>query len=260
LLRDVGWVWEGQGVDPGVPPSIFGVGEGCNFFGLSKATFLFHPNTEMALQKMSHLDEVVCDIIKWKFVYTDDGGYKCGREGRPGTMLREAQKLNRLARRFPNITGAYLDDFAGIIKSHPDGPAELAQVRAALTEGQPDLKLWTVVYSHELDADFWTPYLPLVDVVNLWVWENTKDLVNLDEYVDRAREIFPGKPLFIGCYIRDYPTAAAVPMDLVKFQFERIVRYLEDDKIAGYSILGAVLIDVHPEQSYWIRDFIAAHS
>lgn len=259
-LRDVGWVWEGQGIDPGVPPSVFGVGGGCEFFGLKRATFLFHPNTETALAKLSGLEEVVCDIIKWKFVYTGDGGWKCGLEEQPGTMLTEARKVNRLADKFPNVTGAFLDDFAGIIKRHPDGSTELARVRTALTDGRPDLKLWTVVYSHELDADFWRPYLPLVDVVNLWVWESTKDLLKLDEYVDRAGAVFAGKPLVIGCYVRDYPTAAAVPMELVKFQFERIVRYLQEGKIAGYSILGAVLIDVHPKQACWIRDFIAAHS
>ena len=26
-FRDVGWVWEGQGIDPKVPPSIYGLGQ-----------------------------------------------------------------------------------------------------------------------------------------------------------------------------------------------------------------------------------------
>ena len=33
-LRDVGWVWEGQGIDPQVPPSIYGLGQGARYFGL----------------------------------------------------------------------------------------------------------------------------------------------------------------------------------------------------------------------------------
>ncbi len=43
-FRDVGWVWEGQGIDPKVPPSIYGLGQGARYFGLSRANYLFHPN------------------------------------------------------------------------------------------------------------------------------------------------------------------------------------------------------------------------
>jgi len=28
VLKEVGWVWEGQGLDPGVDPSILGTGMG----------------------------------------------------------------------------------------------------------------------------------------------------------------------------------------------------------------------------------------
>ena len=73
-MADAGWVWEGQGLDPGVHPSIFGVGEGAGFFGLSRALFLFHPTTPLALHKLSHLDEVVCDVSKWGFTDTEGGG------------------------------------------------------------------------------------------------------------------------------------------------------------------------------------------
>jgi hypothetical protein len=61
-LRDVGWIWEGQGLDPGVFPSIFGVGEGAEYFRLSRVCFMFHPNNELAMRKLSGLMEVVCDI------------------------------------------------------------------------------------------------------------------------------------------------------------------------------------------------------
>jgi hypothetical protein len=48
-------------------------------------------------------------------------------------------------------------------------------------------------------------------------------------------------------------------MDLLKFQWERVVKYLDAGLIAGYSILGTTLIDEHLEQARWIRDFIARH-
>jgi hypothetical protein len=43
------------------------------------------------------------------------------------------------------------------------------------------------------------------------------------------------------------------------FQFGRILDYLNHGRIAGYSILAAVLIDGHRAQAEWVRDFIAAH-
>src|SRR5512136_825555 len=61
-FRDAGWVWEGQGIDPKVPPSIYGLGQGARYFGLSRANFLFHPNDVYALELLKDYDEVTCDI------------------------------------------------------------------------------------------------------------------------------------------------------------------------------------------------------
>ena len=66
-MADVGWVWEGQGLDPGVHPSIFGIGDGAEFFGVRKVHFLFHDTTALALGRLAHLEEVVPDISKWRF-------------------------------------------------------------------------------------------------------------------------------------------------------------------------------------------------
>ena len=48
-LADVGWIWEGQGLIGGVDPSIFGVGEGAEYFGLKKICYMFHPNDALSL-------------------------------------------------------------------------------------------------------------------------------------------------------------------------------------------------------------------
>ena len=63
-MRDFGWVWEGQGIDPGVYPSVFGVGDGAEFFGLSRALLIFHPNDPLSLSRLARMDEVICDITK----------------------------------------------------------------------------------------------------------------------------------------------------------------------------------------------------
>ncbi len=258
-LRDVGWVWEGQGLDPGVEPSIFGVGEGCEYFGLSRAWYMFHPNTELAMSKMAGLDEVICDIAKWGFKEMDYSGAAHTVDARPERVISEAALVSQLSTQFPNITGAVHDDMLSLIKGEDFPPEKYAEVYRALKSENPDLKLWTVVYSRELDAEQWADFRPFMDVISLWVSES-KNLPHLDEYIDRCREVFPDKPLHIGCYIRDYSTRAAVPMDMLKLQWECLLRHIEDGTVDGYSILGAVLIDGHQEQANWIRDFIAANS
>ena len=259
-MKDVGWVWEGQGLgDPGVEPSIFGVGEGCAYFGLRRACYMFHPNTELAMEKMRHLDEVICDISKWKWRKTPDGATGHWVDAAPASVRAEAERLSHLALKYPNITGGFHDDMKGLAKREKCTPEQYGGIYSALKCIAPTLKLWVVVYTHELeDAAWWRSFSPYIDVVNLWVW-NAKDIPRLDEGLDRCREVFPGKPIVMGCYLRDYPNKAPVPMDMLKMQWERLPRYLDEGKIVGYHILAAVLIDGHQEQANWVRDFIAAH-
>jgi len=259
-LGDVGWVWEGVAFDPGVQPTIYGVGEGARYFGLKRACFMFHRTNEVALQKLRSLDQVVCDITKWEFreMRSEEGrvGFTHSLSGDPSVTLSEAENLSRLSRDFPNVAGAIIDDFGGLIKNRGYSPQRLAQIHSALKRDNDNLNLWTVVYAHELDPQFWAPYLPHLDVANLWVWK-AEDLPHLDEYLDGCAGIFLGKPIILGCYLRDYPTLSPVPLELLRFEFERIAAYLEQGRIAGFSILAACLIDQHPEQAAWVRDFLA---
>jgi len=257
-LRDVGWVWEGQGLDPGVHPSIFGIGEGAKWFGLRRVHFLFHPNTELAMEKLRGLDDVVCDISKWKFKHTEKGGSICYCDPSFETVRDEAANVSRLSRKFPNITGAIHDDMKGLIERAGISGDRYSDIYGALKKDNPKLKLWSVAYTHELDPRVWKPFLPFMDVVNLWVW-NAKDLPKLDEGVAKTRDIFGDKPIVVGCYLRDYTTRAAVPMDMLKHQWERVAALVAEKKIAGYAILASVLIDVHETEARWVRDFIARH-
>ena len=257
-MRSAGWVWEGQGLDPGVHPSVFGVGEGAAYFGLSRAHHMFHPNDALAMNKLSGLDEVVCDISKWRFRDTEGGGSACYGDATFETVLAEAANVGRLSLDYPNVTGAIHDDMKGLVEREGIAADQYAEIHAALRRENPDLKLWAVVYTHELDAPTWAAFLPYIDVVNLWVW-NASDLHTLDDGLARCVAVFAPRPIVIGCYLRDYPTQAPVPMDRVRYQWEWIAASLAEGKIAGYAILGTVLIDGQQEQAGWIREFIGRH-
>ncbi len=258
-LKDCGWVWEGQGLDPGVDPSILGVGDGCRFFGLTRANYMFHPNTEFAMQHMAWLDEVTCDIAKWKYKDTEKGGADHWVDARPETVESEAGLVSKLSQTYPNITGAFHDDMLGLVRREGVTADQYARVYDAVKRANPDLKLWVVVYTHELDADEWTDFGRFVDIVNLWIW-NSGEIPGQDEQIQRCREVFPDRPLYMGCYLRDYTLRAPVPMDRVREQWESILGAVDTGALDGYNILSGNLIDGQLEQATWIRDFIAANS
>lgn len=259
-FRDRGWVWEGQGLDPGVPPSIYGLGQGARYFGLSRVHYLFHPNDDHALCLLADYDEVVCDISKWGWSWNADGRPKCTAKSDPATVQSEGENVARLAKRFPNVTGVYCDDLMGLMKRYKYGPKEFGTIRSAIRGLNPALDLWTVVYTHELEqADFWDGMRPHIDVVTLWIWES-KNIGQMHDYVDQCCERFPDKPIVMGVYLRDYTKRAPVPVESVQGQMEGIADLIGQGKLAGYTILAAVLIDGHRAQADAVRDFVASQS
>jgi hypothetical protein len=259
-FRDLGWVWEGQGIDPGVPPSIYGLGQGARYFGLSRANFLFHPNDVHALRLLQDYDEVTCDISKWGWEWNADGRPACKAKSDPATVQAEGERVARLARQFSNVTGVYCDDLLGLMERFKYGAKEFGNIRSAIRDANPAIKLWSVIYTHEFaQADFWTAMRPHIDVVTLWIW-NSDNLGHMPEYVDQCRRLFPDKPIVMGVYLRDYPKVAPIPVSRVRDQMEGIAELIGKGELAGYSILAAVLIDGHRPQADAVRDFIAAHS
>jgi hypothetical protein len=158
----------------------------------------------------------------------------------------------------PNIVGGFHDDLLGLIRKQGITPEQYSTVSRALKTANPNLKLWAVVYTTELDNKHWAGFKRYIDVVNLWD-ENAKNLKNLDRNVDRCRGVFPGKPIVLGFYLRDYATLGPMPLDALKLQWGKVLDYVRNGTITGYSILAACYIDGQQEQARWVRDFIAAN-
>ena len=86
----------------------------------------------------------------------------------------------------------------------------------------PNLNLWTVVYTHEFEnVEFWTAMRPHMDVITLWIWKS-EDILHMPDYVEQCRKLFPDKPIVMGVYLRDYTKVAPIPVDQVKRQMEGI--------------------------------------
>ena len=258
-----GWVWEGVAFDPGVEPSLYGVGEGMTYFGLECAQFMFHANTEISMRKLSHARAIVADITKMKWAEVRDPeaggvGFAHVNDNRPETQIAEAEHLSRLSLQFPNVVAGYIDDPAAMVKAHQADPDYYANIHSALRSANPSLEWWALVFANQLEADHWEPFLPYMDVATLWVWDS-EQLPHLEEYVDQCERALPGKRIVVGSFLRDYSRLEPVALDLLARQYETIFRLWEQGRIAGSSVLAAALVDQHPAQAEFVRDFIHDH-
>ncbi len=261
-MKTTGWCWEGFAFDPGVDPTIYGVGEGATYFGVDGANYIFHPNDEVGFAKLAHIPKVTAEISKWEWYETEavTGRFTFAQriDGSTPRVIREAETVSRLSLQFPNITAAFIDDTHAVIGHETYTTDTPRLIREALAHDNPDLDFWIVVYTHEDSMNMWAPWVDYVDVVNLWIWSH-KDLVNMDRDIDACHEMFPDKDIIMGVYIRDYPSESPVPIGSLELELEGIAKHLDSGSLAGYNILGACLIDQHPAQAEFIRDFIAAH-
>ena len=259
LMIEAGWIWEGLAFDSGVEPTIYGVGEGTKYFGVTGANFMFHPNTEINFAKLSHVPKVTAEISKWVWDETkaENGRFTLvqNRYDNPDVVIAEAKKVSNLSLKFPNIVGGFIDDTHDI-GSHdnytPDTPRLIYE---ALHSENPDLELWIVVYTFELEKEFLKDWIDYVDVITLWFWKSA-ELLNIDERIAKCHEVFPGKKIIMGVYMRDFTIPAPISLDLLEFELNAIAKHLKAGTLDGYTILSACFIDQHPEQAEFIRKFI----
>jgi len=260
VCNDHVWVWEGPWIDAMLGPSIYGLGEGARYFHAKNIAYLYGQNDAPALEKLRHFKRVICDVSKWRFrcaqAYAENQPLVQYHDSAPGVAREEALNLSRLSRSYGSIVGGVIDDLSSTYLSQRRfSPKQLEEVSSALKEYNPSLNLYAVVYTKDLDLDF-TEYAPHIDVVNLWVWENIRDLKNLDAHIEKCLEVFPRKPVLLGLYMRNYPSRQAMPLELLEFEFKKASQYIDEGKIIGFIVFAAFLIDKHPEQAEWVRRFL----
>ena len=217
-----------------------------DFFHTRNIVF-FHPGDHQVslLEHLVDYENVICNI------------------GDPSTLKdaerqsAKAKGFSRLSIDFPNIVGGIVDDFSTAVKNARMPVDLMKETYTSLKCSNTSLRLLAVVYTMHLDLDF-SAYLPYIDLINLWVWK-ASDLIDLDKYMEKAKRVFPGKPIHLGLYLYDYgDTCDTLPLNLIQFQFERARKYLEDGRIEGLHLLGSYLKqELHSEQAQWIADCIA---
>lgn len=253
-VRDRLWLWShvagaynGQYHLPGeshLEPS-----EAVKQLGVANAVMVIYadqprPPFDSYAQAFAPLRQVVWSII----------GDSSSHRNNTQTDLPEVIEL---ASRFPNITGAVMDDFFHAPK--PDGRFSrwsVADVAAFHRElNSHSLDLWVVVYAHDLVLPI-TEYLQHCDVLTFWTWR-AQELADLETNFARLEALAPHRRKLLGCYLWDFGTGKPMPLDALRRQCELGYAWLQSGRIEGMVFVSGSVCDLSLETVDWLKRWIA---
>ena len=172
-------------------------------------------------------------------------------EKEPG-MIQAAHRFSELSKRCPQISGVIIDDF---FNDYPKD-INLAQLRAmkdallgkridengnvdgASPATTPNLKLYIVVYEHHLGLKVDPAALELLDGVCFWMWKQSENYKNFDEYLATVTRSYPNREVIAGVYVRHSQELPTV--ESVHHIMERAIDAYAQGKINGLLIFSAV--------------------
>ena len=191
---------------------------------------------------------VTMDKVLWSASSTG-GGYHTGVE---------EEFICKLADKYPNITGAFLDDFMVSFRGK-ENANELAvkfltDMRAKLDKASRRMELYMVWYTYEVESTR-KEVIDLVDGITLWTWNNN-ELVLLEERFEKIEKMFPDKKKMLGIYLYDFPNHRMVPLDLMEHQCNVALKLLREHRIEGIIIECNATMGMGFKSEAWLRDWL----
>jgi hypothetical protein len=100
------------------------------------------------------------------------------------------------------------------------------------------LKLYIVVYEHHLGLKVHPAALELLDGVCFWMWKQSENYKNFDEYLATVTRSYPHRDVIAGVYVRHSQELPTV--ESVHHIMERAIDAYAQGKINGLLIFSAV--------------------
>jgi len=193
--------------------------------------------------------ESFCRMDRVLWGSTGSGGFRVGNE---------EKYICRLAEMYPNIVGAFMDDFFGKFKGQPDAAekaeALLKEIRGELDKACRPMELYVVYYTHQFNS-VRSSLFSYVDGITLWTW-NCEELPLLAERYDKIEMLFPNHKKILGIYIYDYPTGVPIPLDLMELQCELGLSLIKQKRLDGMIVCANSVMGVGLPSEQWLRDWI----
>lgn len=200
--------------------------------------------------------ESFCRLDRVQWSCSGSEGFRSGNE--------EAF-LCALAEDYPNICGAYLDDFFGdpLIKNAASreekeaiASARLDEIAQKLKKAPRPLDLHVVYYTRDLDLD--PRVFEKVTMLSLWTWHSA-DLVKLEENFKTMEERFPDKKKMIGIYLFDFAAGHPISTELMEHQCNFALRMLKEGRADGIIFEANSVMGMRMESELWLREWIEAN-
>ena len=246
LDDDTLWMWGGPTPCWGGSMADDTLVRGARYFDAKNGVYVYGPTDEKMMRIHSGFKRLLCQV-----------NGNCRTPGAQRGMSDEAnaEELSRLSLEFPNIVGAMCDDVA-VRYRRVVLPEDFAARRRGLTKYNDKLKMYGVIYVHELERKDFSAILPYLDVVNLWFW-NMEEILDYDRNLRLCQERFPGKPILQGIFLHDYGLSDAGTLpSLLRYQLEKAREYMTGGVVAGVVILGDREIAKWPESAAAVRDYL----
>ncbi|MBQ8311020.1 MAG: hypothetical protein IJX80_08420 [Clostridia bacterium] len=180
---------------------------------------------------------------------TGSGGFRAGNE---------ENFICHLAERYPNVTGAFADDFLGAgqktTMNEEEKRALILSARETLNTACRPLSMWLTVYTRDIESCDPSLY-GLFDNLTLWTWEY-RELERLSQNFERFEQKFPTNKKYLGIYILDYPSGKAIPNEYMELQCEYGLKLLREGQIDGMIFLTNCVMGIGLPSEYWLRDWI----
>jgi len=185
-----------------------------------------------------------------------------GASGSSGFRIGNEEKfICDLAEKYPNITGAFLDDLFHHFRGDPDAnekmKAMLHEIRTGLDKACRPMEMYMVWYIHELDQ-LDPASLDDLDGITIWT-KQSEELIYLEERFEQLEKVYAGKKIMLGIYMFDFfdPIVAhPIRNELMEVQCELALRLLKEGRIEGIIFEANSVMGVGLESEKWLREWI----
>lgn len=221
-----------------------------------KAKLLGTPNVIMAgsglpddAQLADDFTKAVADCSRVIWEISPDGQ----REVKPPFVYaNRAERISKLVQKYPNVEGVLLDDMTSVGIDGGFEPGHVRDIRKLLDAKCPQVKIWGVLYTMNFGRPQVEQIVKETDVISLWVW-HARDLADLEKHVAHCEKTFPGKPIVLGLYLRDYGDNRPMTKAQMELQCETARKLAHAGRIKGIVFLT---IDNDEEIVAWTADWI----
>lgn len=245
LTPDKVWVWGGPTPLWGGSMADDTLVRGADYFDAENVVYVYGPTTDKMMQMHSKYKKMLCQV-----------NANCRTAGALYNSEEEnAALLSELSLKYPNIIGAMCDDYC-TGTNRILLPERFEKIYRGTKKFNKDLKVYGVVYAHELPVRNFQLVQDYIDVVNFWIW-NKDEILDYDEHIARCQENFPGKPIIQGIFLHEYGRAdmGNVP-ELLEYQLDKVREYMAKGVVEGLIILGDREIKKWPQSALTVKNYL----